>query len=180
MAGSGEDWIQKWRVHPPKKTEAVPALVRAIHLSPLQIKMTDGGIPLGNERELDPLLLVPPRTGTGIELVIRGDSKTVVDWINGKAKQQVSYRAIETIQILLMEWWKKGVDLCQRIGDWAVHIFRERNKEADLWASFGPRGSAWNGRTRADAVSAFTQIKMEDAPKLLKIPKSECRRSCPG
>ena len=26
----------------------------------------------------------------------------------------------------------------------------------------------------ADAVSAFTQVKMEDAHKLLKIPKSEC------
>ena len=26
----------------------------------------------------------------------------------------------------------------------------------------------------ADAVSAFSQVKMEDAPKLLKIPKSEC------
>ena len=26
----------------------------------------------------------------------------------------------------------------------------------------------------ADAVSANTQVKMEDAPKLLKIPKSEC------
>ena len=26
----------------------------------------------------------------------------------------------------------------------------------------------------ADAVSAYTQGKMEDAPKLLKIPKSEC------
>ena len=26
----------------------------------------------------------------------------------------------------------------------------------------------------ADAVSAFAQVKMEDAPKLLKIPKSEC------
>ena len=26
----------------------------------------------------------------------------------------------------------------------------------------------------ADAVSAFTQVKLEDAPKLLKIPKSEC------
>ena len=25
-----------------------------------------------------------------------------------------------------------------------------------------------------DAVSACTQVKMEDAPKLLKIPKSEC------
>ena len=27
----------------------------------------------------------------------------------------------------------------------------------------------------ADAVSAYTQVKMEDAPKLLKIPKSECQ-----
>ena len=26
----------------------------------------------------------------------------------------------------------------------------------------------------ADAVSAYTQVKMDDAPKLLKIPKSEC------
>ena len=26
----------------------------------------------------------------------------------------------------------------------------------------------------ADAVSAYAQVKMEDAPKLLKIPKSEC------
>ena len=26
----------------------------------------------------------------------------------------------------------------------------------------------------ADAVSAYNQVKMEDAPRLLKIPKSEC------
>ena len=26
----------------------------------------------------------------------------------------------------------------------------------------------------ADAASAYTQVEMEDAPKLLKIPKSEC------
>ena len=26
----------------------------------------------------------------------------------------------------------------------------------------------------ADAVSAYTQVKMEDAPKVLKIPKSKC------
>ena len=29
-------------------------------------------------------------------------------------------------------------------------------------------------RQAADAVSDYTQVKMEDAPKLLKIPKSEC------
>ena len=26
----------------------------------------------------------------------------------------------------------------------------------------------------ADAISAYTQVKMQDAQKLLKIPKSEC------
>ena len=30
----------------------------------------------------------------------------------------------------------------------------------------------------ADAVPAYTQIKMEDAPSLLKIPKSECPEIC--
>ena len=30
------------------------------------------------------------------------------------------------------------------------------------------------GGQAADAVSAYTQVKMEDAPKLLEIPKSEC------
>ena len=30
----------------------------------------------------------------------------------------------------------------------------------------------------ADAVSAYTQVKMEDAPRLLKIPGSECPHIC--
>ena len=29
-------------------------------------------------------------------------------------------------------------------------------------------------RTSSGAISAYTQVKMEDAPKLMKIPKSEC------
>ena len=82
-AGSGEDWIQKWRMNPPKKTDAIPTLVLAIPLSPIQIKKIDGGIPLRRERDLDPLVMEPSRTVEGIELVIPGDSKTVVDWING-------------------------------------------------------------------------------------------------
>ena len=153
-AGSGEDWIQKWRMNPPKKTEAVPALVRAIRLSPLHIKKTEGGIPHRKGRELDPLVTEPPRTVDGIELVIRGDSKTVVDLINGKAKQKVSYRAIEIIQIQLMEWWKMA-STCAKGGDWAVHIFREHNKEADLWAGFGAKGISmeWNDESAIDWTS---------------------------
>ena len=66
-----------------------------------------------------------------IELVIRRDNKTIVNWINGKAKQKVPYRAIEIIQIQLMEWLKKSVVLSQKKNDWVVHIFRGDNKEAD-------------------------------------------------
>ena len=32
----------------------------------------------------------------------------------------------------------------------------------------------------ADAVFAYTQVKMEDAQKLLKIPQSECPEICPA
>ena len=32
----------------------------------------------------------------------------------------------------------------------------------------------WCAGQAADAVSSYTHVKMEDAPKLLKIPKSEC------
>ena len=151
-AGSGEDWIHKWRTSPPKKAEVIPTLVLAIHLSTLQVKKADGGIPRRKERDLDPLMIKPPRTVEGLELVIRGDSKTVVDWINGEAKQKVSYRAIETIQIQLMEWWKKGIDLSQRIGDWAVLIFWEHNKEADLWAGCGAKGISkeWKDESASD------------------------------
>ena len=118
-----------------------------IHLSPLQIKMTDGVIPLRKERELDPLLLEPPRTVEGIELVIRGDSKTVVDWINGKAKQKVPYQAIETIQIQLMEWWEKGVGLCPRCTS-SENITRRLIYGRVL----GPSGSAWNGMTSLRSI----------------------------
>ena len=43
------------------------------------------------------------------------------------------------------------------------------------------RGFAEQAADIADAVSAYTQVKMEDAHKLLKIPKSECPDSwiCP-
>ena len=58
----------------------------------------------------------------------------------------------ETIQIQLVEWWKMGVDLSQRIGDWAVHIFRDHNKEADLLAGYGAKGISkeWKDKSATD------------------------------
>ena len=44
---------------------------------------------------------------------------------------------------------------------------------AEKVMDFNSRLPVCAGRA-ADAISAYTQIKMEDAPSLVKIPKSEC------
>ena len=67
-------------------------------------------------------------------LEIRGDSKTMVDWVNGHAKLKMKESTIATAQNLLRELWSREVGSRQRVTDWAVHIFREHNKEADSWA----------------------------------------------
>ena len=140
---------------PPKKTDVVPFLLKMIHLTSIQTKRV-GGIPLTKARDVDPLIIDPPDNIEGIELVIRGDSKTVVDWINGMAKKKTSSRIIDNIQLQLMDWWKKGVRLSRRTGDWAVHVFREHNTEAGLWAGYGAKGleAEW-GR---DSVIDWTDV----------------------
>ena len=44
------------------------------------------------------------------------------------------------VQKHLREWWGKGVDLRRRVDNWAVHIFREHNKEAVAWVERGVGG----------------------------------------
>ena len=97
-------------------------------------------------------MIEPPRTVEGIELVIREDSKTVIDWINGKAKLKVSYRAIETIQIQLVEWWKKGVDLSQRIGDGRCTSSGNTTRRQIYGRVAGPRGTVRNGKTSLRSI----------------------------
>ena len=139
-AGQKNDWIQLWRVGSPKKIDVIPLQLKMIHLTSLLMKK-EGGIPFKKARDVDPLIIDPPGTTEGIQLVIRGDSsKTVVDWINGKAKQKKPSRIIYNAQLQLMNWWRQGVDLSQRTGDWAVHVFREHNTEADQWAACGAKG----------------------------------------
>ena len=70
-------------------------------------------------------------------LDIRGDSKTIVDWVNGHAKLKTWESTIATAQNLLWEWWGRGVDLRRCVADWTVHICREHNSEADFWAGKG-------------------------------------------
>ena len=57
-----------------------------------------------------------------------------MDRVNGHAKLETRGSTVATTQR------GRGVDLRQRIADWATHIFREHNKEADLRAAKGVKG----------------------------------------
>ena len=48
----------------------------------------------GGIEPLDPVILDDPSESKGGQLEIRGDSKTVVEWINGKARQPTVQRQL--------------------------------------------------------------------------------------
>ena len=55
-------------------------------------------IPSKEPRDLDTLMLEPPTNTKGIESEIRGEGKTVVQRINGKAKQKTTVGALGAAQ----------------------------------------------------------------------------------
>ena len=71
-------------------------------------KIKGGGIPKKKPRELSPSLLEPPTTDKGVMLGIRGDSKTVVDWIDGHAKMKTpdSDCTVAPAQNRMWDWWE--------------------------------------------------------------------------
>ena len=40
----------------------------------------------------------------------------------------------------LCEWWARGADIQNKIGQWTTHVFREHHEEADGWAEKGMKG----------------------------------------
>ena len=70
-------------------------------------------------------------------LEIGSGGNTIVDWVHGHAKLKTWKGTVVTAQNPVREWWGRGVDLRRRVTDWAAHIFREHNGEADFWAGKG-------------------------------------------
>ena len=116
------------------------------------------------------MVLEPPANADGIELEIRSDSKTVVDWISGHANHASAVSYLGAAQEQLRDWWSRGVDVRGRVDDWAIHIFREHNTEADAWAEKEVRGrqdeskvvwpqanGLWGSRMRAVATTYAVQ-----------------------
>ena len=74
-AGAGDDSIQELMRNPLWKEAVIVALMTMM-------------ISSKEARDLDPMVLELPTNAEGIEVEIRSDSKTVLDWINGHAKQK--------------------------------------------------------------------------------------------
>ena len=80
------------------------------------------------------MILEAPEIREGVQVAIRGDSKTVVDWITAKRGREREEGCLGTIQRQLREWCGDTASTRRREHDWAMNIFREHNKEADAWA----------------------------------------------
>ena len=63
-----------------------------------------------------------------------------MDWVNGHAMLKTLESTVTTAQDLLRKCWGHGVDLQRRVADWAFHIFREYNREADARSGKGVKG----------------------------------------
>ena len=81
--------------------------------------------------------------------------------VTGHAKLKTRESTIAIVQNLLREWLRRGVDLRQRVADWAIHMFREHNKEADSWIGKGVKGvkkSGWTSRTLSGLKSPVCAV----------------------
>ena len=136
-AGEGNDWS---KLMAQKKTRK-----ENVFLQPARIYETDGGPngarPIKKPRGLPPYVLSIPQAGQRPSLEITGDCKTMVDWINGRAKLKTRECTVEKTQNFLRDWWGPGVHQRQRTTEWATHIFREHNMEVDVWAEKGREGT---------------------------------------
>ena len=92
-----------------------------------------------------------------------------------KTKKRWSMKQGKRVEkFILRHWWisvtsRVRADIVQD-DSWSYAVFTEQGSSAPQIIS-GLPGCAGQA---ADAVSAYSQVEMEDAPTLLKIPKSEC------
>ena len=61
--------------------------------------------------QLDLMILEFPEGVKGCRWRLKGDSKRVVDWINGKARERMARGATGSIQRQLREWWSEKADI---------------------------------------------------------------------
>ena len=63
-----------------------------------------------------------------------GDSRTAVDWINGRARQKKNTDDVRSAQMQVRDWWSRGVDLRRRVDDCTVASGMAVAVPLDAWA----------------------------------------------
>ena len=139
-AGEENDWIKLLAQRKPRKEDVIRSLLESMKQAVEKKAQPNGTRRIKKPKDLPPLVLDIPEAGQRPTLEIKGDCTTIVDWINGHAKLKTRECTVAKTQNLLRDWWGRGVHLRQRTAEWATHIFREHNKEADTWAGKGAKG----------------------------------------
>ena len=149
-AGEVKDWIQLMTQTQPRKDDVIRNLLESMKQPVDRKKESKGSVPTKKPRDLLPLDLGTRVPGESTTLEIKGDNKTIVDWMNGLVMTKTRIGTVEKAQNLLRQWWGRGMRLRQRTTYWVTHTFREHNKEADLSAGKGAKGRAkeWVDTTR--------------------------------
>ena len=115
-------------------------------------KESKGPVSAKKPRDLPPLDLGTPVPGERPTLEIKGDNKTIVDWMNGLSKMKTKIGTVEKAQKLQQEWCGQGMR--QRQSDRRLigspMPFMNTTKKSDLWAGKGAKGRAeeWVDTTR--------------------------------
>ena len=100
-------------------------------------------------------------------LEIKGDCKTIVDWVHGHAKVKTRISTVADTQNLQGEWWSMNslATVNRRVG--RTHTVREHNREADQWADKGAKG-------RVEEWVDTTRIAWPEVPGLCGFGDGSC------
>ena len=85
-AGEGKDRIKPMTQKKPREEDVIRSLLESMKQAVEKQKEPNGTLPTEQPRDLPPLELRILVAGKLPTLEIKGDCKTVVDWVNGHAK----------------------------------------------------------------------------------------------
>ena len=90
-AGEGNDWIKLMAQQKPRKEDVVRSLLESLKQAVEKTTEPNGTRPTKKPRGLPPLELGIPEARQWPTLEIRGDCKTIVDWVNSHAKRPKTF-----------------------------------------------------------------------------------------
>ena len=107
-AGEGNDWMKLAAQRKPRKEDVIRSLLESMKQVVEKKAEPKGTRPKKKPWDLPPLELDMSEAGQRPTLEIRGDCKTIVDWINGHAKLKTRECTMAKTQNLLRDWWAEG------------------------------------------------------------------------